>query len=475
MRLIATLLALGCTMAPAHGQLVQDLFTEASNTAITAHTPDTQLYPTAEGWNIFAGTPDSVIGTSDTYVAAGLAEHVVMLTTRTDFTFAVKIKITSDDTAGVSIRAKDSDDFIFVELLSAQNRYRLGKKVAGTNTFIDSATVTINTGTFYVIKVDANGNSVSATFDGANTISGTISDHRLEGRIGLLHPSGNAEYDSVEVQAQSSVLSPQTFTGIELYLRSDTLTTIVADSITGWCSIPNAAGDTTDWTASDNKQPYLTGSGFGDHSTVTFHGVANNTNFVVATADRPNLGFAHKDSSSMSITFKTAVANPDKVQAIFSTNGALSNKDGTQMYLDDTAASTREDQGLEILRSAASNVTIIYQSDDDDYPALQWNTFSRSYHDGTDPDYMGYNNGAKVDSANGTNAPSTVNDPFTGVLGDWTGTRSTSEFNGQVYMIVGWHRELSAAEWSDLQTWINTRGTAATTVTGNGLRRRAIF
>ena len=165
-------------------------------------------------------TVQSAVGTPSWSVIADGANHVLTETavlqsvsqvaggnvSWTDQIVEAKVKLTAPGArAQVAARFLDSTDYYFLEL-SDTNNLKIRKRVVGVTTDLVAASAaagtTLAVGTWYTVGLKVQGNSLAASFNGAQVASVTDTASPLAaGGIGLATAANNVEFDDVRVTA----------------------------------------------------------------------------------------------------------------------------------------------------------------------------------------------------------------------------------------------------------------------------------
>lgn len=151
---------------------VSDSFTDTTNTALDAHTPDTDVG--GGGWTEVIGTDWTIqsnaanSGTADATASIDCGEADINLSCEADNSGLSDL---AGQSAGLAARISNSSNFWAIVINDTGNTFRIAEKNAGTYTTRASASVTINSGTFYTLTAQLSGATITAQIDGANEIS----------------------------------------------------------------------------------------------------------------------------------------------------------------------------------------------------------------------------------------------------------------------------------------------------------------
>jgi lysophospholipase L1-like esterase len=165
------------------------------------------------GWTTTGGTwtvandGTQVLQTSGTTAADSKA---FTGSTWTDYTLQARIKPVSFDGAnrfvGVAARVQDDLNYYYLALRS-NNTVELKKLVAGTPTTLGSIPFTVTPGTWYTVRLQVTGTTITGSINGTQIASTTDPQHAI-GRIGAITYSASASYDDVTVDATTSTPPP---------------------------------------------------------------------------------------------------------------------------------------------------------------------------------------------------------------------------------------------------------------------------
>ncbi|TXK84476.1 PA14 domain-containing protein [Paenibacillus sp. N3.4] len=153
----------------------------------------------SNGWETTNGTWNVTVDGSNVYRSLTGGSSVAGSTSWTDYTVRASIKMTGAPTATADVlgRYTDGNNFYFLQLDGVGNRLKLYKKVAGTVTLLQSATLTVASGQWYNVQLSFSGSVITGAVDGTALISATDTS-LIAGKIGL-RASAEANYDDIVV------------------------------------------------------------------------------------------------------------------------------------------------------------------------------------------------------------------------------------------------------------------------------------
>lgn len=93
-------------------------------------------------------------------------------------------------------RFQDASNFYQIEVHAANDEVGLWKNVGGTWTQLDSYSTTINTNTWYELKLEMDGTSIKGYFNGSLVVSATDSSHS-SGKVGV-RANNDTRFDDIE-------------------------------------------------------------------------------------------------------------------------------------------------------------------------------------------------------------------------------------------------------------------------------------
>lgn len=108
--------------------------------------------------------------------------------------------------AGVCARFISTSNFYYA-VLKNNNTLEIGKRVSGSMTALASKAYTINTGSWYTIRLEVNGNLLQCYVNGTSELSANDSTF-TSGRIGLYTYNAAVEFDDVSVETGQAGPTP---------------------------------------------------------------------------------------------------------------------------------------------------------------------------------------------------------------------------------------------------------------------------
>ena len=140
----------------------------------------------------------NVDGASESIATAGTAW--------TDYTLEGRVKVLTDGgNAGLIIRYVDNSNFYSLCLNASTNQVELYKKLDNTATMVASSGLSVNTNTWYTLRVTANGNNITGFVNGNPVIDWTNPSGELTaGKIGF-QTTSDANFDDVLVTSNNLV------------------------------------------------------------------------------------------------------------------------------------------------------------------------------------------------------------------------------------------------------------------------------
>src|SRR4029453_10642748 len=120
-------------------------------------------------------------------------------TSWTDYSVQARVKVTAfngtDRFAAVLARVQGSTSYYYLTLRSS-NRIELKRLVSGSSTVLDSAPLSVTTGTYYTLKLEVAGTTLRGSVNGVLLTEAT--DTRwTAGRIGVATFNASANFDDV--------------------------------------------------------------------------------------------------------------------------------------------------------------------------------------------------------------------------------------------------------------------------------------
>ncbi len=126
----------------------------------------------------------------------------------TDYSVQAKTKILSfngtNRPVGVCARFQSTSNFYYLTLNSA-NKIELGKRVSGSYTVLASKSFTVQSGTWYTLRLSVSGNQLEGFINDASQLRVTDSQF-ITGKIGLMMINTSAEFDDILIE--DSILGP---------------------------------------------------------------------------------------------------------------------------------------------------------------------------------------------------------------------------------------------------------------------------
>ncbi len=105
-----------------------------------------------------------------------------------DLDLNVKFKAVSgkvDQAGGLIFRLKDANNYYVVRANALENNYNLYKVVNGSRREITGSSVTVPSGQWHELRIEARGNRITCYFDGAKKIETTDNTLGSPGKVGL--------------------------------------------------------------------------------------------------------------------------------------------------------------------------------------------------------------------------------------------------------------------------------------------------
>lgn len=185
--------------------IITDAFTDTNGTALDDHTP-APVNTISGRWRARAGGHEvqSNKAAAAAVGAAGFAISTICVGVP-DYTISVTVNLAAGETAaGVVVRMNPSDGSYYRVVLSeAGNTLRLiyhpptgSGEVEG---FRDSASVTVNASTNYVLTVTVSGGSITATGAGGSVSTSGETRHLTDSHIGLISVETGTTFDALFV------------------------------------------------------------------------------------------------------------------------------------------------------------------------------------------------------------------------------------------------------------------------------------
>jgi hypothetical protein len=179
--------------------LVQDLFTETSDTALASHTPN--IDAVGNGWGASAGTwtvsgANDRVETGATTAAAAIDSGQTAVDVEADFIFDA----TTDD-AGLVVRYQNISNFMLAFLDNTNNAVHIYKRDGGTFTSLASTAMALGAGTYNLrVTVDAS-NNYEVFVDDVSKVTVTDATHSTQTSVGIYNSNdGNLAIDNFQCQ-----------------------------------------------------------------------------------------------------------------------------------------------------------------------------------------------------------------------------------------------------------------------------------
>ncbi|GIF66778.1 hypothetical protein Ais01nite_48130 [Asanoa ishikariensis] len=165
----------------------------------------------ADGWSKSGGDWSVVSDGSPTFTQSKtdseLARQFAGSTSWTAYSVQARVKplAFSGSNRFVALASRSSSATKMYRLaLTNANRAELQAVDGSSVTVIGSASLTVSTGTWYTLRIDANGSTISGFVNGTRIASGSNSAHSA-GRVGLVTVFASARFDDVVVSTDGSV------------------------------------------------------------------------------------------------------------------------------------------------------------------------------------------------------------------------------------------------------------------------------
>ncbi|MEV4532527.1 right-handed parallel beta-helix repeat-containing protein [Asanoa sp. NPDC049518] len=165
----------------------------------------------ADGWSKSGGDWSIVSDGSPTFTQSKtdseLARQFAGSTSWTAYSVQARVKPLgfngSNRLVALASRSSSATKMYRLALTNA-NRAELQAVDGSSVTVIGSASLTVSTGTWYTLRIDANGSTISGFVNGTRIASGSNSAHSA-GRVGLVTAYASARFDDVVVSTDGSV------------------------------------------------------------------------------------------------------------------------------------------------------------------------------------------------------------------------------------------------------------------------------
>jgi len=191
------MLARRMLMAAAGGGItyLYDTFTDTNGVSLADHTPD--IDTSGAGWTVVTATCDIQSNAARVLATPSVA---TIDSTASDFTLTVTVTPGNGAASGVIFRRTNATAYWEVTVNDPGNNFLLREYASGYTTR-DTANINITGGTPYTVVVTCSGTSISATLDGANTVSFTSSNNQAATVVGLRSANQLSTFDDLTVTA----------------------------------------------------------------------------------------------------------------------------------------------------------------------------------------------------------------------------------------------------------------------------------
>jgi pectate lyase len=158
----------------------------------------------ANGWSKSGGDWSVVTDGSQVFQQAKLDSELARQfngsTSWTDYTIQARVKPLAFDGSGafVAIASRSTSATKMYRLALFGNRVELQAVNGSSINVIGSQSLSVNTGTWYTLRIDTNGTSIAGSVNGAQVASGSNSQWS-QGRIGLVTADATGRFDDVLV------------------------------------------------------------------------------------------------------------------------------------------------------------------------------------------------------------------------------------------------------------------------------------
>jgi hypothetical protein len=216
--------------------LISDTFTEASDTALASHTPDTNV--PGNPWVEDAGSW-TVSGTNDWLNASGTTPGgegwlCSIDSGAADVEIQATIRVVTGFTApGIRFRITDASNYLTLRINTGTG-LELVKREGGSNTVLQTYTFTPGGATDYVVKVVADGSSIKGYLDGTERVSQTSTFSQTATKHGFRGQSTSHRYDNFTVNSLVNLLTIDDINlaenGHDVFIDFDTVAASVGGS-----------------------------------------------------------------------------------------------------------------------------------------------------------------------------------------------------------------------------------------------------
>ncbi|HYH05086.1 MAG TPA: family 16 glycoside hydrolase, partial [Bacillota bacterium] len=173
----------------------------------------------SNGWSTSGGSWSVVTDESKVLKQSSTSATALTYTGQsawTNYSVEARVKALSfngtDRVLGLCARVKSSSNYYYL-CLSNANKLELRKKVSGATTVLASKSCSVQTQTWYTLKLDVNGNQLQAFVNGNLELTATDSAIAT-GKVGFTSINTSAEFDDVKVEG-SIVTSPSPTTTLK--------------------------------------------------------------------------------------------------------------------------------------------------------------------------------------------------------------------------------------------------------------------
>lgn len=147
------------------GTLILDEFTAPDGTPVNGRSPAPTNIPgvTWATSGALSITSNSVTDTNFFYATVNSGKNSVVVSANAKMSEEVQI----------IFRYSNNSNYYFVDLERTQGTFRIYSVIAGSQTLRATANISISVNTFYEVQVSDDGNTISALFEGGNSITYT--------------------------------------------------------------------------------------------------------------------------------------------------------------------------------------------------------------------------------------------------------------------------------------------------------------
>ncbi len=191
----------------------------------------------SSGWTTSGGSWSVVSDGSLAYrqsSTSGNAQALAGSTGWTDQSVQARVKPIAfaggSEFVAVLARVQNSSNYYYATLRNA-NKVEIKKTVAGSAKVLASASFTVNTGTWYTLRLEAQGTTLRAFVNGTQYLS--ISDSQFaSGQAGLATYNGSASFDDVLVTGAGGSVTPTPITPTAVTSTPVTTTPVTVTPVT---------------------------------------------------------------------------------------------------------------------------------------------------------------------------------------------------------------------------------------------------